>query len=542
MLTLERLQAAHTYELLAAALGLDPAGMLAALYRRTGHSVWSIPKKNGQHRTIASPSRLRRRIQAQLKVVLEEVYKPDASVHGFRAGHSIVTNAKPHVRRRTLVNLDIKDCFGSITFFRVRGLLLKSPFNLPWVTANILAQACTFENALPSGGITSPILANMVMAGLDKRLSRMVIRYGGRYTRYADDLTFSFPSPPGRLGEFVEESAVGNYQIAPKLSAVLKEEGFESNELKFRCLTGASSKRVTGLKVSDKVNLSRRWIRDLDCKIYAMEEFGVDTIATKDHPSLIGEAAKARLLRHVHGKIAFASMVRGRTDFITAAMAHRLNQLHARSDLYLPDVEIINRGDRTNRAVWVVTAAPEGVDHFDAPEGNGTAFCIRDGLLVTAAHVIENELDEMKQPYPAVRVRRADQPLIEFDCQVLVFDLHRDIAVLKLVEPQPSLTRFQFALGDVPVTDQPLTSVGFPNYVAGNLAATEGHTVQDVRKRQGVLRIRATGTIMGGASGGPLLNKRFEVVGITHKGLLMDWEANEFISTSELPAVLSEIK
>lgn len=542
MLTLERLQAADTHELLAAELGLDPAAMLAGLYKRTGHSVWTIPKKNGQHRTIASPSRLRRQIQTQLKSVFDQIYKPDASVHGFRVGHSIVTNAKCHVRRKTLINLDIKDCFGSISFFRVRGLLLKAPFNLPWVTANILAHACTFENALPSGGITSPVLANIVMASLDKRLSRMMIRYGGRYTRYADDLTFSFPASPGRLGEFVEKSAVGNYQIAPKLSAVLKEEGFESNELKFRCLTGDSSKRVTGLKVSEKVNLPRRWIRELDCKIYAIEKFGVDAIAAADHPWLLGEAAKARLLRHVHGKIAFASMVRGRTDFITAAMAYRLNQLHSRSDLYLPDVEIINRGDRTNRAVWVVTAAPKGVDHFYAPKGNGTAFCIRGGLLITAAHVIENVPGKKMKPYPVVRVRRADRPQIEFDCHVLIFDLHRDIAVLKLVEPKPSLTRFQFALGEVPVTDQPLTSVGFPNYMAGNQAATEAHTVQDVRKRLGVLRIRATGTIMGGASGGPLLNKNFEVVGITHKGLLMKWEANEFISTAELPAVLKEIK
>ncbi|KAG9613340.1 hypothetical protein KCV01_g1268, partial [Aureobasidium melanogenum] len=533
---------AHTHESLAAALGLAPAGMLKALYKRKGYTVWLIPKKNGQHRTIASPSRLRRHIQIQLKAVLEQVYKPDASVHGFLQGHSIVTNAKPHVRRRTIINLDIKDCFGSISFFRVRGLLLKAPFNLPWVTANILAQATTFENALPPGGITSPILANIVMAGLDKRLSRMMIRYGGRYTRYADDLTFSFPAPPGRLGEFVEKSAVGNYQIAPKLSAVLKEEGFESNQLKFRCLTGASSKRVTGLKVSDKVNLPRRWIRELDCKIYAMEKFGVNAVAAADHPDSPVEAAKARLLRHIHGKIAFASMVRGRADFITAAMANRLNQLHERSDLYLSDIEIISRGDRASRAVWVVTAAPEGEDHYFAPEGNGTAFCIRGGLLVTAAHVIEDHEGKTKAPYPVVCVRRADQPGTYLGCNVIAFDRDRDLAVLQLLVPRPDLTRFQFALGKVPVTDESMTSIGFPNYVVGNRSATEVHVVQDVRPRYGVLRIRATGNIMGGASGGPLLNKKFEVAGITHKGLLMKWEANEFISVGELRTVLNEIK
>jgi hypothetical protein len=525
---------------LAEAFGLDATGMLTALYERRGYRVWTVPKKNGQHRTIASPGALRRHIQAALKVLLDEVYKPDASVHGFVKNQSIVTNAQRHVRRLTLVNVDIKECFGSISFFRVRGLFLKSPFNLPWATANILAQACTFENALPAGGITSPVLANIVMAGLDKRLSRMVVRYGGRYTRYADDLTFSFPAPPGRLGEFVETSAAGNYQIAPKLSAILKEEGFESNELKFRCLTGASSKRVTGLKVSDKVNLPRRWIRELDCKIYAIEKFGLEAIAAADHPWLLAELGKAKLLRRVHGKIAFASMVRGRTDFITATMAHRLNQLHSRADLYLPDIEVINRGDRAGRGSWIVTAAPVGEDHFFAPRGNGTAFCIKGGLLITAAHVIEDD-DHAGTYYPVICVRRADSPLNYLPCRVLAFDSHRDLAVLQLEQPAPSLTRFQFELGEPPLTDQAMTSVGFPNYAAGHHPSTEAHTVLGVAQRQGVVRIRTTGNVIGGASGGPLLNKSLQVVGITHRGILRGFEANEFTSVAELRRVLETI-
>jgi len=50
-------------------------------------------------------------------------------VHGFVLHRSILTNAKQHVRKRYVFNVDLENFFPSINFGRVRGLLMAEPFN-----------------------------------------------------------------------------------------------------------------------------------------------------------------------------------------------------------------------------------------------------------------------------------------------------------------------------------------------------------------------------------------------------------------------------
>src|SRR5690606_3022555 len=45
--------------------------------------------------------------------------------------------------------------------------------------------------SLPQGACTSPALSNLTARRLDARLQGIAAKLGWRYTRYADDLTFS---------------------------------------------------------------------------------------------------------------------------------------------------------------------------------------------------------------------------------------------------------------------------------------------------------------------------------------------------------------
>jgi hypothetical protein len=57
-----------------------------------------------------------------------------AHAHGFVPGRSIATNAVPHVGKAVELKFDIKDCFPTIHFGRVRGLLLAFGYSYPLAT------------------------------------------------------------------------------------------------------------------------------------------------------------------------------------------------------------------------------------------------------------------------------------------------------------------------------------------------------------------------------------------------------------------------
>ena len=90
---------------------------------------FEVPKKNGGHRQIYSPSRKLKAIQTKLKDVFYEIYPTKPSAHGFAKRKSIVTNAERHLDKRFIFNIDLSDFFGSIHFGRIRNLFKSNPFN-----------------------------------------------------------------------------------------------------------------------------------------------------------------------------------------------------------------------------------------------------------------------------------------------------------------------------------------------------------------------------------------------------------------------------
>src|SRR6185437_1264400 len=99
---------------------------------------------------------------------------------------------------------------------------------------------------LPQGAPTSPALANLAAFRLDRRLSGLAARNGLRYSRYADDLTFS----GGRLrrGWAGLEALVGE---------IARSEGFALNPAKSTLRTAAARQQVCGIVVNAAPNAPR---------------------------------------------------------------------------------------------------------------------------------------------------------------------------------------------------------------------------------------------------------------------------------------------
>ena len=100
----------------------DVAGALGMKYSWLSRYLWQKPsneryqefelgKKNGGTRTILAPKPPYRAMQRRLLQMLEATYEPKGVVHGFIRGRSILSNAIPHVRRRYVLNIDLRTSF-----------------------------------------------------------------------------------------------------------------------------------------------------------------------------------------------------------------------------------------------------------------------------------------------------------------------------------------------------------------------------------------------------------------------------------------------
>ncbi len=171
MSKLVQLKAASSLSDLARLLDYKPKALSYILYKippSTKYTTFQIPKRNGGQRTINAPVDRLKVLQRNLSVLLQDCVdeinvsrnRKDRTAHGFKRGHSIITNARRHRHRRWVFNLDLEDFFPSINFGRVRGFLIKNrDFELHERVATAIAQIACHENSLPQGSPCSPVIS-----------------------------------------------------------------------------------------------------------------------------------------------------------------------------------------------------------------------------------------------------------------------------------------------------------------------------------------------------------------------------------------------
>jgi len=221
---------------------------------------FAVPKRSGGTRTIEAPCAELKAVQRRIHRRLLKRLPVHECVTGFRPGYSIASNAACHVGRAVVLRMDIRDFFGTTTAGRVQGYFTGIGWNR--AAAKLLTRLCTHEGHLPQGAPTSPILSNLVNFAMDARLAGLARRYHGVYTRYADDLTFSFAldnrNDHGPLihATKVIVQDVGGYKLHQKK--------------KLRLRRAHQQQRVTGLVVNEKLALprsTRRWLRAVDHRL-----------------------------------------------------------------------------------------------------------------------------------------------------------------------------------------------------------------------------------------------------------------------------------
>ena len=182
---------------------------------------------------------------------------------GFRKKGTIVSNAKNHKRRRYVLNLDLEDFFPTFNFGRVRGFFLKDKaFELEEQVATTIAQIACDGKALPQGSPCSPVISELIGQILDLRLLRFAKKHGLRYSRYADDLTFSTNQkdfPPALAQQ--DPSDLSKWILGDELVLKIEGAGFKINAGKTRMHYRDSRQMVTGLVVNEKANIKSEYYR-----------------------------------------------------------------------------------------------------------------------------------------------------------------------------------------------------------------------------------------------------------------------------------------
>jgi RNA-directed DNA polymerase len=281
---LDDLKAAKSPSELAAVLGYKPSALAFILHKippASKYAQFTIPKKAGGVRTINAPidrlKILQRHLSSKLyqcRTEIDALNKLKPLSHGFRKSQSIITNAHPHTKSRYVLNLDLEDFFPSINFGRVRGFFIKNnDFKLHADVATAIAQIACYNNELPQGAPSSPIIADLVGHLLDVRLVRLAKKSGCTYSRYADDITFSTNKttfPPALATEI--RSAI--WQLEAPLMDAIKSAGFKPNPLKTRMQLRTSRQTVTGLTVNQKVNVQASYYRTVRAMCYELFKNG----------------------------------------------------------------------------------------------------------------------------------------------------------------------------------------------------------------------------------------------------------------------------
>ncbi|WP_421535901.1 reverse transcriptase domain-containing protein [Priestia sp. D3YE.R1] len=515
------------------------------------YRTFKLKKKSGGERVINAPENNLSIIQKKLAYILSINYKKHhPSSHGFVPNRSIITNASQHTGKKFVLNLDLDNFFGSITFGRVRAMLM-SYYKFNNSVASTLANiCCNDKGVLPQGAATSPIISNIISRKLDEDLFRLAKQRKCTYSRYADDITFST-----NKDSFPQEIAFMDGPmtiISSQVENLIKKNGFSINDKKSRLRNLSESQSVTGITVNQKTNVNRQYIRKIRSILNCIEK-NIDDVSKAEtifrekynfRQTLNKEPNMFDVLR---GMISHVGHVKSKDDMVFLKLAKRFNKLIKEQNLAFIRIPINDIRLREENTFVIEslsnTYSFEGEDEEAlAYNDQGTGFLLRNIGLVTNAHVLKENIEvleygaQFKKEY-YIEIHKSKYSMRRYFAKIDYYDSFRDIAILTIRDLD--ITKFGFDYNKNIACEQDIKLIGYPEFRNGQDLRVLPGTVMGKRNntdnRRNQERYEISASIFAGNSGGPVINSDNEVIAVAVRGFTENGVVpNEVIPISDV--------
>ncbi|MCM0582138.1 RNA-directed DNA polymerase [Weissella diestrammenae] len=275
---------------------------------------FSLAKKSGGSRLINVPNEVLADLQNCILIELKR-YMNNHDIKFSRVSQAyqkdrekgIYRNARIHRGRKYVINVDLEDFFPSIHFGRVVGFFEKNnKFKFTHRCAILLAQLVCYKGYLPQGASTSPLISNLICHTLDIHILKIAKKYHLRYSRFADDLTFSTNDD-----EISTEEQMHNF--IKELTRQIGRDGFKVNWKKMRIAGPDVRHTVTGLVNNKIVKVKKEYYKNTRAmvnQLFYTHRFIIDGVKY----NIENDESKKGGIKKLEGRLAFIDDINRRNN------------------------------------------------------------------------------------------------------------------------------------------------------------------------------------------------------------------------------------
>lgn len=208
----------------------------------------SIPKNGSGTRKLEIPYLILKNLQKKLlKKILHKI-PVHLKLYGS-PGTSTKKAVAEHVKKATVITMDIKDFFPNIKGFKVKNIFIRHGATID--IAKILTRLVTHKNHIPQGAPTSPCIGRLVLQQFAEELEKLLKKIPkSSFSIYVDDITIS------------GSKKIKGFQNT--ICKMLNRHGFETNKNKTKIMNRDEEQVSLNIKLNNRIESTEKFLKEIE--------------------------------------------------------------------------------------------------------------------------------------------------------------------------------------------------------------------------------------------------------------------------------------